>query len=316
MKTYRTTAFVFVLVGTVAVAGPPSPTAADYEFHTFQAPDALDTLPFGLNNQGLASGLWYGWDFTPEGSLTAEYGFLYSIEGGLWTVEAPFPGVRYTLLYQINQRGDVAAGVGTEPSVAAVAAVYHSRSDTWTVLPDPDPSSVSSQAVGINDRGQIFGSWGDNLFWLNNHGWIYERGQYTFFDAPGASPDSYGTLVSSANNRGDVAGDYYDSDGGVHGYVRYGQDGRIETIDVPFGVPGTTSAMAISNQGTIVGSYLGDDGRRHGFILRNGEYTVFDAPGAANTALSAINDRGDLAGYTYVDWDHASVAFIAIRKGK
>ncbi|MCZ7637295.1 MAG: hypothetical protein M5U12_15440 [Verrucomicrobia bacterium] len=126
----------------------------------------------------------------------------------------------------------------------------------------------------------------------------------------------YGTLVSSANNRGDVAGDYYDSDGGVHGYVRYGQDGRIETIDVPFGVPGTTSAMAISNQGTIVGSYLGDDGRRHGFILRNGEYTVFDAPGAANTALSAINDRGDLAGYTYVDWDHASVAFIAIRKGK
>ncbi|MCZ7637294.1 MAG: hypothetical protein M5U12_15435 [Verrucomicrobia bacterium] len=160
MKTYRTTAFVFVLVGTVAVAGPPSPTAADYEFHTFQAPDALDTLPFGLNNQGLASGLWYGWDFTPEGSLTAEYGFLYSIEGGLWTVEAPFPGVRYTLLYQINQRGDVAAGVGTEPSVAAVAAVYHSRSDTWTVLPDPDPSSVSSQAVGINDRGQIFGSGG------------------------------------------------------------------------------------------------------------------------------------------------------------
>jgi hypothetical protein len=74
--------------------------------------------------------------------------------------------------------------------------------------------------------------------------------------------------------------------------------------------------MAINNQGTIVGCYLGDDGRLHGFILRNKKYTVFDAPEAVNTIVSAINDRGDLAGYTYVDWDHASVAFIAMRKGK
>jgi hypothetical protein len=93
-------------------------------------------------------------ELNPDGSLTAEHGFLYTPDGGLVTVD--FPGVPYTLFNGVNQRGEVAAGVAPEPGIG-YAAVCSSRIGTWDVLPDPDPSSVSSQAVAVNDRGELVG---------------------------------------------------------------------------------------------------------------------------------------------------------------
>jgi uncharacterized membrane protein len=294
-------------VGLLVLAGTAAMPPADYEFHTFPFPDAFFNEPFGLMNQGLATGFY--------SSATAEHGFLYTAAGGYVTVDVPLPEVVGTQLYQANQHGEIAVSFYTADG-KGYGAVYDLPSKTWSYLPDPDPSSVFSGTAGINDRGQLFGNWCDNPSFLNNHGWVYEHGLYTFFDAPGASPDNYGTLVFAANNRGDVVGSFWDSQGGRHGFIRYGQSGRVETIDAPDGVPGGTSVYGINDQGTIVGRYTDAGGSLHGFIRNNGVYTTLDAPGAVNTSLSAINERGDIAGFSWQSDDSRDIPFIASRRGK
>jgi hypothetical protein len=291
---------LLVLAGTAA--GPP----ADYEFHWFSAPGALDTFAFGLTNQRVATGLYYPPDFS------SGHGFLYSIDGGLVTFD--YPGAAYTYAYQGNQRGQIAAGVASAGFATSQGAIYDSRRGTWTTLPDPDPSSILSQAAAITDGGLIFGYWCDNPFYLNNHGWLYKDGLYTFFDAPGASPDYEGTIVNGSNSQGDVVGEYVDGAGQLHGFIRHGNDGRIDTIDVPANLGSGTRPFGINGRCTIVGKYDGPDGHQHGFILENGAFTTLDIPGQDVTYLTSINDRGDLVGLTY-SGDSASVSFIAFRRG-
>jgi hypothetical protein len=189
--------------------------------------------------------------------------------------------------------------------------VYNLKAGAWDSLPPPDPTAVNNAASGINDRGQIFGIWNDSFFFVNLHGWVYEKGKYTFFDAPGASPDGLGTNVGGANNRGDVVGYYEDAEGGLHGFIRYGQSGRIDSIDVPDAQPGSTRANSINDQRTIVGSYRDEQGVGHGFVYKLGQFTTVDVSGYENTVVTGINNRGDLVGIAYNSYDEPSVAFIA-----
>jgi hypothetical protein len=113
-----------------------------------------------------------------------------------------------------------------------------------------------------------------------------------------------------------VVGYYATADGVIHGFVRYGNNGRIRTFDAPGAVgPAGTKAIGINNQGTIVGRYVGADDNRHGFVLRNGVFTTFDVPGANNTILTAINERGDLTGYTFASVFDIFSGFVATRGG-
>lgn len=49
---------------------------------------------------------------------------------------------------------------------------------------DP-PGAVSSQALGINDKGQVVGDYqdADGIF----HGYVWERGRFRTIDRPGAA---------------------------------------------------------------------------------------------------------------------------------
>ena len=116
---------------------------------------------------------------------------------------------------------------------------------------------------------------------------------------PGASPNYEGTLTYGANDQGDVVGEYADSAGEIHGFIRYGNNGWIETIDVPAAMGSETRAFGNHFRGTIVGRYTAADDTRHGFILDHGMFTTLDVPGAANTQLYSINDPGDVAGLSY-----------------
>ena len=55
---------------------------------------------------------------------------------------------------------------------------------------------------------------------------------------------------------------------------------------------------AYNANGTVVGHYIDTQNRTHGFIrLSNGDFTVFDPPGASNTFLTGVNDAGVISGY-------------------
>ena len=60
------------------------------------------------------------------------------------------------------------------------------------------------------------------------------------------------------------------------------------------------------NAGDIVGVFVDATDTEHGYMLRKGEFTVIDFPGAVGTQSGAINDTGDIVG-AYFTSDHPDV---------
>jgi uncharacterized membrane protein len=118
----------------------------------------------------------------------------------------------------------------------------------------------------------------------------YAKHIMTTFDAPGATI----TFPYSINRAGSVAGYYYTSDGGVHGFLRT-PDGTITTFDPPESTG--TVAYSINDAGVIAGGYEGRYPQSHGFVrAADGTITSFDAPGSENTQAVGINDSGFVTG--------------------
>ena len=76
---------------------------------------------------------------------------------------------------------------------------------------------------------------------------------FTTFDPSGST----GTFAYSINKRGSIAGDYHDSSGIYHGFVRTA-DGTITSFD-PSGSAGTF-AYSINGKGVIAGDYMDSNG--------------------------------------------------------
>lgn len=115
---------------------------------------------------------------------------------------------------------------------------------------------------------------------------------YTFqlFDYPGATR----TEIWAINDLGTVVGDYTDSTGIVHGFLRF-TNGGFSTFDVAGAV--LTQILGINNRGVVVGDYVDSNGLGHGFQRTpNGTVTTIDYPGAPNSAANGINNHGDIVG--------------------
>jgi len=128
---------------------------------------------------------------------------------------------------------------------------------TYTTI--DDPSATSTQAFGINDMGQIVGSYGNES---GSHGFLYSggtNGTYTTLDDPSATQ---GTFAQGINASGQIVG-YYKNASGTHGFLYSG--GTYTTLDDPLATNGT-QAFGINDMGQIVGTYDNASGN-HGFLL-------------------------------------------------
>ena len=135
-------------------------------------------------------------------------------------------------------------------------------------------------------------------------------------------PGAVGTTVNAINDSGTTVGSYVDRQGNEHGFIR-DTAGAVTVFDEPDvvtkGVRGYgTVATGINSSGVVVGYFYmtGPDKadvhtyvtHNHGFVRSTtGEFTTYDAPGAADSALPSVgtrllgvNDAGDKVGaYTY-----------------
>src|SRR5437764_11366329 len=126
----------------------------------------------------------------------------------------------------------------------------------------------------------------------------------TTFDYPGTGNS---TLPQKINERGDIVGEFIDSNGVTRAFVRF-SDGSFSDPSVdPNDTVGFTEGRGINNSRTVVGDYATSDGNLHGFVLSSGTFTDFNFPGALQTTLLSINDRGDFTG----DFDDGSGIFQA-----
>jgi hypothetical protein len=115
----------------------------------------------------------------------------------------------------------------------------------------------------------------------------------TTFDYPGAGNS---TLPQKINERGDIVGEFIDSNGVVRGFVRFSNGSFSEPIVDPNDTVGFTEGRGINNPRTVVGDYAASDGTIHSFLLSGGTFTEYDVPGAVQTNLLSINEPGELTG--------------------
>jgi hypothetical protein len=130
----------------------------------------------------------------------------------------------------------------------------------------------------------------------------------TTFDYPGTGNL---TLPQKINDRGDVVGEFVDSNGVTSGFVRFSNGSFSAPIVDPNDTVGFTEGRGINNSRTVVGDYAASDGNLHGFFLSGGNFTGYDVPGAVFTAVLAINNPADFAG-TFVDASGIQQAFVNV----
>jgi uncharacterized membrane protein len=107
------------------------------------------------------------------------------------------------------------------------------------------PGALATGATGINDRGQIVGSFIDSSGLRN--GFLDTDGAFTTIAVPGASS----TEVLGINDRGDVVG-FYVANSGTHGFLE--RDSLFTTLDVPGAF--NTELHGINDSGQIVGTFI------------------------------------------------------------
>jgi probable HAF family extracellular repeat protein len=142
------------------------------------------------------------------------------------------------------------------------------------------PGSISA-AVDINERGDVVG-WSDDraVLWRNNR-------MITLPPLPGDTSSS----ASAINDRGQVVGF---SVGGRQRAVLWGPDGSA--IDLT-ALTGLAEVYDLDNTGRFVGEIAPDGMNAFPALWSHGKITVLsDTSGVA----SAINNRGEVAGYYYV----------------
>ena len=271
----------------------PPVLANGYRFVRIDVPDSVSTEPTGINARGSIVGKYVDADGEP-------HGFLY--ENGEFT-SIDVPGALMTLAARaINARGDIFGSFHDRNDVQRVYVLSNGRFDKIA-----HPGAIATSAGGINNAGDITGQW-----WNQNdksRGFIRRNGRFYNVMGPEGTGD---VLVRMAQDNGRVLVGHYVSevDGGTRGFIRHAS-GEYEIIERPDFAIQCIGLRWINQRGDIVGSYARLDSsetchppfkEEHAFVLRNGEYTIIDFPGAHSTQPFAINDDGVIVGrYTAGD---------------
>jgi hypothetical protein len=135
---------------------------------------------------------------------------------------------------------------------------------------------------------------------------------FTSFDVPGADPDGY--FVTGVNDTGVVVGSITTNSGaGYAGFIRSPTGQITAPVLVPNDNEVATGPYRINDAGVIAGTY--GIATHHGFLLVNGQFTTWDFPGAAATALRGLSNFGALAGNIDDGSGTFLKGFIAPRRG-
>lgn len=168
-----------------------------------------------------------------------------------------------------------------------------------------------TQAFSINAAGAITGYYTDAT--ELSHGFVRNPdGAIITFDAPGAGRPvscpppllcSNGTQGVSINTAGAIAGQYVDTSGVFHGFLR-SPNGSITSFDAPGAGAelgqGTLVVFVdgINPEGAIAAGFVDPGGVVHPAIRNpDGTFTEFDISGSAFTDNSGITPNGTVASF-------------------
>jgi probable HAF family extracellular repeat protein len=219
------------------------------KFTTENYPGSAMTQVIGINNEPFKTSGFY---VLKSGKTE---GFT-DFQGTFTTVN--FPKTPFNQLLSQNDFGQAAGYYSTKadgsgPDHAYVYDEFGGVFELFTI-----PNSVSAQATGINNAGDVCGFTIDSSTAM--HGWLKVQGHFTILD----DPNGVGaTAALGLNNKGQVVGSYTDSSGNGHGFVYTITSNTWQTIDDPNGTG--TVVNGINDSGVLVG-FWGSGSDNYGFV--------------------------------------------------
>jgi YVTN family beta-propeller protein len=287
-------------------------------FAAFEDPAAasMETAAFGMNSANFVSGFF-------DDPMGNEHGFVRAPNAQFHNFDFPFAD--FTDAFKLSNSGTL---VGQYATNFPVHGFVLSGAMGLTGPPSPCqflsfdyPDSRNSAALGINNAGQIAGSYrlrgsparhgflatptvGGNSAQNNvcqetasfstRHGASFES-----FDFPGST----NTQATGITPSGEIVGRYFGASGDQHGFVL--RDGVFKAVDVPGAT--STDAAWVSASGAIVGTY-GTNSGGHAYVLKGSAVTTIDFPSAnpVCTAGFGISNTGDVVGVGFAcnDFNH------------
>ena len=250
-----------------------------YSFISIDIPNSSGELGFtglaDINNDGEITG-----GFTNSSG----FGFLIGETFRLTDIQCPESVVLSAQPQSINKHGEI---TGFCRVGGSVHGFFRSKKGKYTLL--DFPGANLTEAIGINDDGQVVGDYRDSSGKF--HGFFWDAGLFLTIDVP--FPEATLTGPNGINNVGQIVGFYNDNTGGRHGFLY--DRGNFISIDFPGAQH--TSLTDINDDGQIVGVYVVDDVAQS-FLLENGRFTTINVPfpDAVFTGVSGINNRGQIVG--------------------
>jgi hypothetical protein len=251
-------------------------------------------------------------------------GFLESRSGSFTIFALPDRAAVFSNAPAINIKGAVTGNYALPHKFPV--GFLRDPDGTFTEFTAPEPRRGTLDGtfpLSINADGMIVGYYviavkTPTKFILEFHGFTRTPdGKLTAYDVPDASS----TFLDSINDKGDIAGNYYDSKDTSHGFLLTA-NGSLSRFDVPGAGPGHpgnpkgTFVVGMSPSRVITGGYNNSQSRfGHGYLRsRDGTITTFDFPGAGNAAPVGINANCVIAG-SYSDAKGTSHGFLRIPAG-
>lgn len=176
--------------------------------------------------------------------------------------------------------------------IAPTAAAQTPPASQYTYTKIMYPGSSWTEVAGINDAGQIVGTY--SVVSGVVHGFTYQNGVYSTFNVPGMAHN----YLFGINDAGQIVGGVSEilPRGPYHATLFSG--GAWNLYDFP---GNETDGRAINAFGHIAGIYNAGYGTPdHGFMKVGDVYTSIDYPGASVTYVFGLNDAGYVTG-TYRD---------------
>jgi probable HAF family extracellular repeat protein len=163
----------------------------DRDFVTVDLPGTTFNQLLGINNRKQEAGYF-------QDAAGLQHGYLRQANGDFEVLNLKMPSSQAT---GINDDGDVVGFEQSSPSAATSEGFLRTR-DGVKVL--QFPGSNFTQALGINNRDEVVGTYTDGNG--NMHGFRYRDGQYTSIDVPGGA----NTVINGVNDEGWVVGFFAD----------------------------------------------------------------------------------------------------------
>lgn len=215
----------------------------------------------------------------------------------------------FNQLLGINNSGVISGYYGSS-SVGHPNKGYTISAPYTNWASDNYPTSMQTQATGINDHGATTGFWSPtNLGGGDaNYGFIRwnsriktpkgkEDVTYISVNDPHANSEPPVIQVLGINNNSIAAGFYNDDDGNSHGFVYDVETARYTPVNIPHAT--SVAATGINNNNLVCGFFVDESGSTIGFLkpIKSGTPSEFEVPKSKFTQFLGCNASGKAVGF-------------------